>query len=132
MALPPVAELADYFRHRRSPLPGFKPRCQLHKKDSPVFTSPRWRWFVRQCCSSHHHHGSAQSECKLTGSTRLSTPLTIRFLGSAFSPGSCQTRTMTFHREHFAPYSDERPEAELHRLTTAPHRPVYAAPPLRA
>ncbi|CAN7088519.1 unnamed protein product [Brassica rapa subsp. narinosa] len=65
--------------------------------------------------------GSAQSECKLTGSTRLSTATNHPLPWFSIShPVRVKPERDDLPPQHFASYSDERPEAELHCLTTAP------------
>ncbi|CAN7020304.1 unnamed protein product [Brassica oleracea var. botrytis] len=65
--------------------------------------------------------GSAQSECKLTGSTRLSTATNHPLPWFSIShPVRVKPERDDLPPQHFASYSNERPEAELHCLTTAP------------
>ncbi|KAG2315196.1 hypothetical protein Bca4012_065999 [Brassica carinata] len=115
MALFPVAELADFSSHRCSPFPGFNSCCQFLRKDSPVFTSDDGDGPPIATA------GSAQSEFKLNGSTRLSTAIDPPLLRYSVSPPvRVKPERGDLPLQHFVFPSDERPEAETHRRTTAP------------
>ncbi|KAH0899868.1 hypothetical protein HID58_049436, partial [Brassica napus] len=121
MALPPVAELADYFRHRRSPFRVSSPAASFTRKTHR--SSPVTMEMIRSVNAAPPitTAGSAQSECKLTGSTRLSTATNHPLPWFSIShPVRVKPERDDLPPQHFASYSDERPEAELHCLTTAP------------